>query len=156
MSKIKPSKTSPAMIVAVIALVAALGGGAVAGVAVTSLNKKEKKQVKKLSKRQARKLDKRIELTPGPQGPQGEKGDPGQNAAENIIVRSSGQSSGFREVTCQEGERVIGGGAETGTGGAQALAINAPIVGVGDVATGWRAQANDNAPTAAYVLCASP
>jgi hypothetical protein len=60
MSRIKGTKSSAALIVAVVALVAALGGGAVAGVAVTSLNKKDKKQVRKISKKEANKrIDKR-------------------------------------------------------------------------------------------------
>ena len=65
MRRIKRTKPSAALIVAVVALVAALGGGAVAGVAVTSLNKKETKKVRKIAKKQAKKLDKKIELTPG-------------------------------------------------------------------------------------------
>jgi hypothetical protein len=80
-SRIKGTKSSAALLVAVIALVAALGGGAVAGVTISKLNKKEKQQVKRISKRvskkQARKLDRRIELMPGPQGEQGDKGDIG-------------------------------------------------------------------------------
>jgi hypothetical protein len=72
MSRIKGSRSSAALLVAVIALVAALGGGAVAGVTISKLNNKEKKQVKRLSKKQARKLDRRIELLPGPKGPKGE------------------------------------------------------------------------------------
>jgi len=77
MPRIKGTKSSAALLVAVVALVAALGGGAVAGVAVTSLNKEEKTQVKKISKKQAKKLDKKIELLPGPQGERGPEGPPG-------------------------------------------------------------------------------
>jgi mevalonate kinase len=81
MSRIKGTKSSAALLVAVIALVAALGGGAVAGVTISKLNKKERKQVKRLSKKQAKKLDRRIELLPGPRGPAGPKGDTGSAAA---------------------------------------------------------------------------
>jgi len=94
MRRIKGTKPSAALIVAVVALVAALGGGAVAGVAVTSLNKKDKKQVEKISKKQAKKLDKKIELLPGPKGDQGLKGDPGQDATSLFAyVRDSGSAS---------------------------------------------------------------
>ncbi|MBK5118064.1 MAG: hypothetical protein JJE23_14260, partial [Thermoleophilia bacterium] len=77
MQRIKRTRPSAALIIAVVALVAALGGGAVTGVAVTALNKQEKKQVKKISKKQAKKLDKKIELTPGPKGDQGSAGPKG-------------------------------------------------------------------------------
>ena len=82
MRRIKRTKPSAALIVAVVALVAALGGGAVAGVAVTSLNKKETKKVRMIAKKQAKKLDKKIELTPGPKG---DKGDPGATTAESAL-----------------------------------------------------------------------
>jgi hypothetical protein len=59
MRRIKQTKPSAALIVAVVALVAALGGGAVAGVAVTSLNKKDKKQVTKIAKKQGKKQAKK-------------------------------------------------------------------------------------------------
>jgi hypothetical protein len=95
MSRIKGTKSSAALIVAVIALVAALGGGAVAGVTNSKLNNKEKNQVKRIAKRKAKRLDRRIELTPGPQGPagqngetgpqgpKGDKGDPGEDATSS-------------------------------------------------------------------------
>ena len=146
MRRIKRAKPSPALLVAVVALVAALGGGAVAGVAVTSLNKEDKKQVKKIAK----KLDKKIELTPGPKGDQG---PPGKNAAENIVVRESAVSSGLRTAICMAGERVVGGGAATSP--PAALSINGPTETSG-TPSGWSAQAYDNAPTNAFVLCASP
>jgi hypothetical protein len=69
MSRIKGTKSSAALLVAVIALVAALGGGAVAGVTISKLNNKEKKQVKRIAKRKAKRLDRKIELLPGPPGP---------------------------------------------------------------------------------------
>jgi hypothetical protein len=150
MRRIKGAKPSPALLVAVVALVAALGGGAVAGVAVTALNKQEKKQVKKISKKQARKLDKKIELTPGPKGDQG---PPGKNAAENVVVRESAVSSGLRTVSCMEGERLVGGGGATSP--PAALSINGPTETSG-TPSGWSAQAYDDAPTNAFVLCASP
>jgi hypothetical protein len=149
-SRIKGTKSSAALIVAVVALVAALGGGAVAGVTISKLKPKEKSQVKRISKKQAKKLDKKIELLPGPKGDQG---PPGQNATENVVVRESAVSSGLRTVSCMDGERVVGGGAATSP--PAALSINGPIETSG-TPTGWTAQASDNAPTNAFVLCASP
>ena len=150
MSRIMRAKPSPALVVAVVALVAGLAGTAVGGVVVESLNKKEKRQVTQISKKQARKLDKRIALTPGPQG---ETGPAGKNAAENVVVRESGMSSGLRTVTCVQGERVVGGGAQTTP--PAALSVNGPIETSG-TPSGWKAQAYDNAPTNAFVLCGYP
>jgi hypothetical protein len=144
MRRIKAAKPSPALLVAVVALVAALAGTAIGGVAVTSLSKKDKKQVTKIAKKQAKKLDRKIELLPGP---------PGKNAAENVVVRESAVSSGLRTVSCMDGERVVGGGAATSP--PAALSINGPIETSG-TPSGWTAQADDNAPTNAFVLCASP
>jgi hypothetical protein len=64
MSRIKGTKSSAALLVAVIALVAALGGGAVAGVTISKLNKKERKQVKKIAKKQAKKQSKKAATGP--------------------------------------------------------------------------------------------
>ena len=59
MSRIKHTKPSPAIVIAVLALIAAVAGTAVAGpVATTSkdkLSKKEKQQTKKIAKKQAKK-----------------------------------------------------------------------------------------------------
>ena len=55
MRRIRQTKPSAALIVAVVALVAALAGTAIAGVAVTSLSKKDKKQVTKIAKKQGKK-----------------------------------------------------------------------------------------------------
>jgi hypothetical protein len=55
MRRIKRTKPSPALLVAVVALVAALAGTAVGGVAVTSLSQKETKKVRKIGKKQANK-----------------------------------------------------------------------------------------------------
>ncbi len=62
MSRIKGTKSSAALIVALVALVAALGGGAVAGVAVTSLSKKDKKQVKKIARKQIEKREPKLNV----------------------------------------------------------------------------------------------
>ncbi len=62
MTRIKPRRPSPAILIAVIALVAALAGSAVAEQATTAgkkLSKREKKQVKKIAKKQAKKQVKR-------------------------------------------------------------------------------------------------
>jgi hypothetical protein len=78
MRRIKGTRPSAALIVAVVALVAALAGGAVAGVAVTALNKQEKKQVKKIARKQAKKqIEKAPAAPPGPKGEDGEEGPPG-------------------------------------------------------------------------------
>ena len=62
-------------------------------------------------------------------------------------------SSGPQTVSCLEGERVVGGGAETTP--PATLSVNGPIETSG-TPSGWKAQAADNAPTNAFVLCASP
>jgi hypothetical protein len=94
MSRIKRTKPSPALIIAVVALVAALAGTAVGGVTVSALKKGEKQQVKKISKRvskkQAKKLDRKIELLPGPQGAQGEQGPQGEPAGTFWVFSNNG------------------------------------------------------------------
>jgi hypothetical protein len=59
MRRIKQTKPSPALLVAVVALVAALAGTAVGGMAVTSLSKKETKQVRKIANKKAKSQDKK-------------------------------------------------------------------------------------------------
>ncbi|MBK5118065.1 MAG: collagen-like protein [Thermoleophilia bacterium] len=134
MRRIKRTKPSPALLVAVVALVAALGGGAVAGVAVTSLNKKETKKVRMIAKKQAKKLDKKIELKPGPNGEQGAagpngeqgaagpegdtgakgdpgpQGEPGLSGVERVAAASPLNSNSPKDLqaTCPEGKRAIG------------------------------------------------
>jgi hypothetical protein len=116
MPRIKGTKSSAALLVAVVALVAALGGGAVAGVAVTSLNKKEKKQVKTIAKKQSKKAVKGIPAgpkgDPGPQGPKGDQGDvgpPGLSGVETTGVSSANDSSSPKDLSadCPEGKTPI-------------------------------------------------
>ena len=98
MRKIKRTKPSPALLVAVVALVAALAGTAIGGVAVTSLSKKDKKQVTKIAKKQGKKqgkkqANKQIEQkAPGLSVAEADKLD-GKDASELET------SSGFAERT---------------------------------------------------------
>lgn len=73
--------------------------------------------------------------------------------AGSVVVRESGLSSGLQTVSCVAGERVVGGGAKTSA--PAAFSINGPTETTG-TPSGWSAQANDNAPVNALVLCASP
>jgi hypothetical protein len=112
-SRIKGTRSSAALIVAVVALVAALGGGAVAGVTISKLNKKEKKQVKRIAK----KLDGRAikSIPAGPRGPEGPKGDSGFSGLEKVqatsgsLTTSDSSSPKLVSAICPAGKRAVTG-----------------------------------------------
>jgi hypothetical protein len=85
----RPSRPSPAIIVAVLALVAALAGTAVAGpdANTSALNKKK---VKKLVRKEVAKQIADAEGPPGPRGPEGQRGPAGSPAA-SVIQGSTGE-----------------------------------------------------------------
>jgi hypothetical protein len=159
MRRIKQTKPSAALVVAVIALVAALGGGAVAGVAVTSLDKKEKRQVKRISKKQAKKLDKKIELTPGPKG---DKGEPGATSVTTRLGPGSALVGADQDTSdtasCDPGEVATGGGYFLTGDATHARVYNNLASGT----TAWQVNVyNDGDATAsvgvtAQVRCAAP
>jgi hypothetical protein len=102
-SRIRGTKSSAALIVAVVALVAALGGGAVAEVTISKL---DKNKVKRISKKQARKLDKKIELKPGPPGEDATKlfayvKDGGPSGSVEIVYGSGAVGVSYNDVTGQ-------------------------------------------------------
>ena len=101
MRRLRHSRPSPALIVAVIALVGALAGSAVAEQATTSISKKK---TKKIAKNQANKqIDLRLPI--------------GADELATIETRSVSQNvnNNYVELTadCQGDERVLSGGYKT-------------------------------------------
>ncbi len=103
MSRIKRGRPSPAIVIAVLALVAALAGTAVAGPGATTsaqhkLTKQQKKQTKKISKKQVNKV---LPIE-------------GSNLASIRTETETGTVNAQQFVsltpTCNENEKVIGGG----------------------------------------------
>ncbi len=156
-----------------------LGGGAYA------LTSRDKQQIKVIAKKQASKLDKQIELLPGPkgdqgiQGPKGDKGDSGANGATSVTRRVSSlttvaaDQSAQATVSCQAGERAVGGGG-IGWNGVTAdfnLTDSVPVIDPDTdfvnegVPVAWRARYNNldsnnsndgDIEFRAYVVCAAP
>jgi Collagen triple helix repeat (20 copies) len=111
----------------------------------------------------------------GDQGPQGPKGDPGAQGiqgpqgiqgtagATNVTVRVGPVTFGTATVSCQDGEKAVGGGGDTEEVDAY-LTKSAPAQGDGETPTGWTAQAasvnasllNEPRNVVAYVICAAP
>jgi hypothetical protein len=101
MRRLRHSRPSPALIVAVVALVGALGGSAVAEQATTSVTKKK---TKKIAKKQANKaIDAVLPVDSTELG--------------SIETRSQSQTvtNNYVELTadCETGEKVLSGGFET-------------------------------------------
>jgi hypothetical protein len=95
MSRLRHSRPSPALVVAVFALVAALAGTAVAEQATTSVSKKK---TKKIAKKQVNKVlpignDELAEIA---------------EHSEDVSIPSSGFDA--LTVSCEESERILSGG----------------------------------------------
>ena len=174
MSRIKRTRPSPAILVAVIALVAALGGSAVAEVATTSLSKGDKKQVKKLAKKQDKKQDKRnfpvsssklgdgavTTSKLGQSAVTGEKVAPDALSGANIdygseihFVTNAAATPGAT-ADCPAGQIATGGGSDTINQSKTGTLVTSKPLGAGLLpqtpgpagpATSWQATYADNA-----------
>ena len=96
----------------------------------------------------------------GAQGPQGPAGAPGAAGATNVVVRAGAEELDTSVASCNPGERAVGGGGTTPDG---FLWDSEPTEDVGQVPTGWIAQADDgdgdpttSATVQAWVICAAP
>ena len=132
MSRIRRTRPSPAILVAVIALVAALGGSAVAEVATTSkLDKKEKKQTKKIAKKQANKVVDGV-LPIG-------ASELGTIVERTAQVNVPANDRAGTKADCLDGETVIGGGG-------QLDGPNSAIYTSQREGNGWQGNARNNNP----------
>jgi hypothetical protein len=104
---------------------------------------------------------------PGANGTDGTKGTDGTNGTTNLIVRTtSANGSGGLDVSCNPGERAVGGGIGRTDGSANTndkLGGSFPTVAAGvpasngSTANGWHGVWNGGvANVTAWVICASP
>jgi hypothetical protein len=102
----------------------------------------------------------------GDQGAQGAKGDQGAQGpagATNVTVRVSPVTFATAVVSCNAGERAVGGGGSTEEMDAY-LTHSAPVHGAGETPTAWTASAasvnpellNEPRNVQAYAICAAP
>jgi hypothetical protein len=152
MTRLKRSRPSPALVVAVLALVAALAGTAVAAdpVAQTSISKKK---TKKIAKNQA---IKQIDLFADEAFPVG--GDElGTIDEHQQTFQVTAGTTTSQTVNCDEGERVISGGSRWDN-------FNAPIFVITQEdkreGNGWRAGGVNGTgatqPFTVYAYCLAP
>jgi hypothetical protein len=163
MRRIGYRRPSPATLLAFLALVVALGGTSYAAITLpansvgTKQLKKNAVTGKKVKNRSLKAIDFATgQLPKGDQGAQGIQGPPGPAGATNVTVRVSDEGLGVTTVSCDAGERAVGGGALSSDGFLVAVGPNV----TSGTPTGWAAQADDGGGGDAHVrvsvVCAKP
>lgn len=96
----------------------------------------------------------------GAPGQNGAPGAPGQNGATNVVVRNGPLEANETRVSCQPGERAVGGGAGGGDFFTYLTSSIPANIDANGTPTGWFAQAarpiGGTAMVSARVICASP
>jgi hypothetical protein len=179
-TRLRNSRPSPALAVALVALVVAMGGTSYAAITLpaksvgTKQLKKGAVTTKKIKDASLQSVDFAPgQLPAGPQGPKGDKGDPGTNGvnglngATHFVVRrgtpmnvTAGAGASVT-AQCNPGEWATGGGNDGGgTAAVWKVAASVPTPNTtGATPTGWRVDAQNTSGAAyfigAYVICAS-